>query len=110
MPFQFDQTVRVHRCDPAGGVFYPRYFEMLTICCEEWLLAVPGLRLSEMATRSGLLAPTLSISAEFQKPCRLGEELTWRVTPQHLGKSSCRLGYQLFAGTSFGQASCRPWC
>ena len=35
MAFVFPQKVRFQHCDPAGIVFYPRYFEMLNTTIEE---------------------------------------------------------------------------
>ena len=35
-PFISQVEVRFRHCDPAGIVFYPRYFEMINDFVEEW--------------------------------------------------------------------------
>ncbi|CPO21707.1 4-hydroxybenzoyl CoA thioesterase [Bordetella pertussis] len=35
-PFVSEVEVRFRHCDPAGIVFYPRYFEMINDFVEEW--------------------------------------------------------------------------
>ena len=35
-PFVSQVEVRFRHCDPAGIVFYPRYFEMINDFVEEW--------------------------------------------------------------------------
>ena len=37
MAFLHPQAVLFRHCDPAGIVFYPRYFEMLNDCVEAFL-------------------------------------------------------------------------
>ena len=37
MGFEFRQTIGFKHCDPAGIVFYPRYFEMFNDCVEAFL-------------------------------------------------------------------------
>ncbi|MBY0236971.1 MAG: acyl-CoA thioesterase, partial [Burkholderiaceae bacterium] len=34
--FERRELVRFGHCDPAGIVFYPRYFEMLNALVEDW--------------------------------------------------------------------------
>ena len=43
MSFQISTKVRFGDVDPAGIVFYPRYFEMLNAAVEDWFtMAAPG--------------------------------------------------------------------
>ena len=41
--FQREQVVRFGHCDPAGIVFFPRYFEMLNELVEDWFAQALGL-------------------------------------------------------------------
>ena len=38
--FATEILVRFQHCDPAGIVFYPRYFEMISQSVEEWFAAL----------------------------------------------------------------------
>ena len=40
MAYEFHQKVLFKHCDPAGIVFYPRYFEMMTGCVEHFFVEV----------------------------------------------------------------------
>jgi len=98
MAFVFSQRVRFQHCDPAGIVFFPRYFEMLNATVEEWFAERLGLPFAEMhgPTEGGI--PTARIHADFRAPSRLGELLDWRLAPRRLGRSSCELGVTAACG------------
>jgi 4-hydroxybenzoyl-CoA thioesterase len=91
MAFVYPQRVRFQHCDPAGIVFYPRYFEMLNAVVEAWFAERSGMSFDEMhgPTRGGV--PTASVRADFRAPSRLGDLLDWRLAPKRLGRSSCEL-------------------
>lgn len=81
-------AVEFNHCDPAGIVFYPRYFEMINSVIENFFasaLAYPFARIT-MAEHSGV--PTVRIEAEFQAPSRLGDQLEFRLKVAQLGRSS----------------------
>ena len=92
MAFVFPQRVRFQHCDPAGIVFFPRYFEMVNATVEEWFGERLGMSFAEMhgPTQGGV--PTASIRADFRAPSRLGDLLEWRLKPRRLGRSSCEIG------------------
>jgi 4-hydroxybenzoyl-CoA thioesterase len=98
MPFVFSQKVRFQHCDPAGIVFFPRYFEMVNATVEEWFAERLGMSFAEMhgPTQGGV--PTASIRADFRAPSRLGDLLEWRLAPRRLGRSSCELGISATCG------------
>jgi 4-hydroxybenzoyl-CoA thioesterase len=90
MPFTVTRTVRFQHCDPAGIVFYPRYFEMINATVEDWFEAM-GMPFSAMHGAEGAGVPTVSISAEFPAPSRLGDRLEFGVTVEKLGRASAGL-------------------
>ena len=98
MAFHFAQRVRFQHCDPAGIVFYPRYFEMLNATVEEWFGERLGLPFAEMhgPTQGGV--PTASFRADFRAPSRLGDLLDWRLAPRRLGRTSCELALTASCG------------
>ena len=89
--FTFPQRVRFQHCDPAGIIFYPRYFEMLNATVEEWFATRLGLSFAEIHGPMQRGVPTARFTAEFTAPSRLGELLDWRLVPRRIGRSSCEL-------------------
>jgi 4-hydroxybenzoyl-CoA thioesterase len=98
MDFVFLQRVRFQHCDPAGIVFFPRYFEMVNATVEEWFAERLGMPFAELhgPTHGGV--PTTHIHADFRAPSRLGDLLEWRLAPRHLGRTSCELGLSAACG------------
>lgn len=88
----YSRSIRIefNHCDPAGIVFYPRYFEMTNSVAENFFRDVAGLSYAEMMQAfSGV--PTARLEADFHKPSRLGEVLDWQVTAGRFGGSSLEL-------------------
>ncbi|QIE57476.1 acyl-CoA thioesterase [Pikeienuella piscinae] len=92
MAFTHHLKVLFQHCDPAGIVFYPRYFEMANEAVEAWFadrLATPFERLHGTM---GLAIPTVALQVEFVAPSRHGDRLTFRLQPDRIGRSSLALG------------------
>jgi len=91
----FHRPLRVefNHCDPAGIVFYPRYFEMANATVENFFrgpLQMPFEAL--MATGRGV--PTASLKVDFHAPSRLGDLLDWQLRITRLGRASLGLDLQ----------------
>ncbi|MDQ2067844.1 thioesterase family protein [Xinfangfangia sp. CPCC 101601] len=90
----FRQPIRIefNHCDPAGIVFYPRYFEMTNSVCQSFCREIIGHSYAEMMAR-GQGLPAANIAVNFHLPSRLEEVLDWRMQVTRLGGSSlaCRL-------------------
>ncbi|MES2145610.1 MAG: thioesterase family protein [Pseudomonadota bacterium] len=79
--------VEFNHCDPAGIVFYPRYFEMTNSVVENFFREVAGQSFAAMmAADEGV--PTARIETDFHLPSRLGDVLEWRLSVTRLGQSS----------------------
>jgi len=89
MTFSTTQKVLFRHCDPAGIVFYPRYFEMINDSVESFFAEAIGLPFEVMHRTHGV--PTVKIAAEFSAVSRHGDMLTITVTPRRLGRSSVDL-------------------
>lgn len=79
--------VEFNHCDPAGIVFYPRYFEMTNAAVESLFrdgLRHPFARL----VAEGAGVPTARIEIDFRAPSRLGDRLDLGVDVLALGRSS----------------------
>ena len=86
--FRFDQKVLFKHCDPAGIVFYPRYFEMINDCVEAFFdhLGHPFEVLHQSAA-----VPTAAIETRFSAPSRHGDHLTLMLEAVKLGRRSLDL-------------------
>ena len=89
--FRHDIKVLFQHCDPAGIVFYPRYFEMVNQTVEEWHETGLGYSFATMHMRDQRGVPTVSISADFAAPSRLGEVLAWSLQVVRMGRTSAHL-------------------
>lgn len=81
--FTLEQKVLFKHCDPAGIVFFPRYFEMINDCVEHFFDEVLCWPFETLLETAGV--PTVDISTRFLAPSRHGERL-------HLGLSVTRVG------------------
>lgn len=79
--------VEFNHCDPAGIVFYPRYFEMTNSVVENFFREVVLHPFAAMMA-SGEGVPTARIETDFHLPSRLGDVLDWRLVVTRLGRSS----------------------
>ena len=87
-------VVRFRHCDPAGIVFYPRYFEILNDLVEDWYAAI-GWSFSDMIGRQGVAVPLVAIEASFTAPSRLGDRLRASLSIASMGRTSCTLDVRL---------------
>lgn len=85
----YSRAIRVefNHCDPAGIVFYPRYFEMTNSVCENFFREVVGFSYRAMMDE-GIGVPTVHIETDFKVPSRLGDLLDWRLVVKRVGGSS----------------------
>lgn len=79
--------IEFNHCDPAGIVFYPRYFEMTNSVCENFFREVVGYSYHAMMD-DGIGVPTARIETDFKAPSRLGDVLDWALVIERLGGSS----------------------
>lgn len=82
--------VRFKHCDPAGIVFYPRYFEMMNDLVEDWCAEGLGLSFGEMHLRNAMGVPTANIECRFSAPS-FCETLQRSLEVSRLGRSSMTL-------------------
>ncbi|CTQ52143.1 acyl-CoA thioester hydrolase, YbgC/YbaW family [Roseibium album] len=94
--FRYEQPILFKHCDPAGIVFYPRYFEMMNDCVEDFFAEVLRWPFSEIHTSAAV--PTAEIRTRFIAPSRLGDQLTLVLRVSLVGRTSC--GLTLDAGCS----------
>ncbi|HZU63293.1 MAG TPA: thioesterase family protein [Novosphingobium sp.] len=91
IPFATTAKVRFAHVDPAGIVFYPRYFEMLNGAVEDWFALGLGQDFRHLHLDRKVGTPTVKLEATFSAPSFLGDDLDITITPLSLGRSSCPL-------------------
>jgi 4-hydroxybenzoyl-CoA thioesterase len=89
--------IEFNHCDPAGIVFYPRYFEMTNSVVENFFDEVLGHSYAHMMEeRRGV--PTVRIEVDFRVPSRLGDKPEFRLELLGVGRSSVRFQVSAWAG------------
>lgn len=91
--FMRPHRVRFGECDPAGIVFYPRYFEMVTELQEDWFSDGLGIDHRDLHMVRGLITPTAHLECDFHRPSRLGDLLDCVWDVDRIGGASlhCRV-------------------
>ena len=76
--------IEFNHCDPAGIVFYPRYFEMTNSVVENFFREAMDYPFARMMAE-GVGTPTVKLEMDFKSPSRLGEVLDWALEVRRLG-------------------------
>lgn len=92
-PFRHARTVTFGECDPAGVVYFPRYFDWFHQAMEAWFGEALGLPYAQVLERHGF--PSAHAEADYKRPCRPGERLTVELRVGELGGSSLRLDFRV---------------
>ncbi|EAV46136.1 thioesterase superfamily protein [Stappia aggregata IAM 12614] len=85
--FRFEQPILFKHCDPAGIVFYPRYFEMMSDCVEAFFDKVVEWPFKDIHKVGAV--PTAEIRTRFLAPSRLGDHLVFNLKLTTVGRTSC---------------------
>ena len=89
MAFCITQKVLFKHCDPAGIVFYPRYFEMINDLVEVFFSDALKYPFETIHKTNGV--PTVEISIKFPAASRHGDILDICLEPQKIGRTSCNI-------------------
>lgn len=87
-PFVSEVNVRFRHCDPAGIVFYPRYFEMINDFVEEWFDKGMGLPFHTLHVARRIGTPLASVQCDFSAPSRWHETLRQELIVRRIGGAS----------------------
>lgn len=93
-----ERTVKIEwgDCDPAGIVFYPRYFAMFDASTTALFERVLGMTKYQFLKHYGSHGyPMLDTQARFLRPTRYGDSVTIRSEIVRLGKSSFEVAHKL---------------
>lgn len=83
--------VEFNHCDPAGIVFYPRYFEMTNSVVENFFAEVVGRSFAAMHRGAANGVPTVHLEADFLAPSRLGDLLDFTLAVEAVGRTSLKI-------------------
>ncbi|MFN3207903.1 MAG: acyl-CoA thioesterase [Roseovarius sp.] len=84
-------------CDPAGIVYYPRFFEWFDRAFHDWLRQFGGHQ--DLCVRLGSIGLGLmSVDAAFRSPARDGDDLSIRIATLEWSQSSLGLNYEIACG------------
>ncbi len=99
--FTVKNTIRFNHCDPAGIVFFPRYFEMMNRALEKFFTEILGKSFQDFMNEN-IITPTCHISSDFILPCRLEEKISIHLTLSKISRSTAYFNYE-FEGEDGGK-------
>jgi 4-hydroxybenzoyl-CoA thioesterase len=88
-------TVRFGDCDPAGIVYFPRFFDLFHQAMESWFPAELGFGYHEFVRGRQLGFPAVHSEADFQRPSRFGDVIAIHLSVTRLGASSIGFRYAI---------------
>jgi len=94
LSFKVQYPIRFSHCDPAGIVYFPRFFDLLHHAMEDWFTNGLGERFSDLVIAKGMGTPTVSTHCDFLSPARFGDVLTIELSILRLGTASVELLFQ----------------
>jgi 4-hydroxybenzoyl-CoA thioesterase len=91
--FRVEYPIRFSHCDPAGQVYFPRFFDLLHDAMEDWFNTGLEERFSDLLMKRQLGTPTVGTQCDFISPARFGDTLIIELSILKLGKSSVELAF-----------------
>jgi 4-hydroxybenzoyl-CoA thioesterase len=97
-------------CDPAGIVYFPRFFEMFHAAMETWFGHALGLPYDQVITGRKIGFPAVHTEADFKSTTRFGERVAVELRVARLGTSSLELAYSIVGPDGVTRAVGRTVC
>jgi 4-hydroxybenzoyl-CoA thioesterase len=86
-------------CDPAGIIYYVRYFEIFDVSTTMLFERVIGMKKIQYLKAYNFLGhPVAETRAKFRAPTRFGDEVRIETQVVAVGRSSIKLEHHLFLG------------
>jgi 4-hydroxybenzoyl-CoA thioesterase len=84
-------------CDPAGIVFFPRYFEYFNISTEAHLEICFGRKKPRWVSDYGIIGiPSVGAQAKFISPSRYGDDIVVETAFTEIKRTSFSLQHRIF--------------
>ena len=93
MSYAVEFTVRFGEIDPAGVVYYPRFFNYFHKAFESWFDDALGVPYSVVIGEQNIGFPSVKVETEFRKPLRYGERVRVEIELVDIGKRSITVQY-----------------
>jgi len=91
--FTYTVHARFGDCDPAGIVYFPRFFDWFHQAMEAWFGDALDLPYHELLKARGL--PAVHTEADYRTPVRLGDRIDVELRVRRIGRSSIVLDYRV---------------
>jgi 4-hydroxybenzoyl-CoA thioesterase len=89
--FSVEYPILFSHCDPAGIVYFPRFFDLLHRAMEDWFTFGLEERFADFIMKKKLGIPTVGTKVDFVGPARFGDLLKVELRVANLGSSSIEL-------------------
>jgi 4-hydroxybenzoyl-CoA thioesterase len=94
------RTIRIEwgDCDPAGIVFFPRYFAYFDACTAGMFEAVGLMKAALLAKYDIVGFPVVEVSANFMLPSKFGDDVVVETSILEWRRSSFRVQHRALKG------------
>ena len=89
--------VRWGDCDPAGIVYYPRFFDYFHQAMETWFAEGLGQPYATVIVGRKIGFPSVHLDADFRRPSAFGDSLEVELRVVRLGHKSIRFDMRIVA-------------
>lgn len=91
-----EQPVRFSQCDPAGIVYFARYFDMMNSAVEDWFGEALGLPYATLIGPRRIGLGYGHAEADFLRPARMGDRLAFAILVERIGGASLGLAIHAY--------------
>jgi acyl-CoA thioesterase FadM len=96
--WQTEIRIRFSHCDPAGIVYFARYFDLMNGVVEDWFSGALGLDYAEFIGPRRIGLGYASCEADFAAPGFMGDHITFAVLVERIGGASLSLRIHAYRG------------
>ena len=90
--------IRFSHCDPAGIVYFARYFDLMNGVVEDWFSGALGLDYAEFIGPRRVGLGYASCEADFAAPGFMGDRISFAVLVERIGGASLTLRILAYRG------------
>ncbi|MGA0593769.1 acyl-CoA thioesterase [Enterovirga sp. CN4-39] len=90
--------IRFSHCDPAGIVYFARYFDLMNGVVEDWFSGALGLDYAEFIGPRRVGLGYASCEADFAAPGFMGDRISFAVLVERIGAASLALRILAYRG------------
>lgn len=102
--------IRFGDCDPAGILYYPRYFDLFHQAMEAWFDGPLDLPYATFIQDHGLGLPAVHAEADYKAPTAYGERVGVQLQVARLGRTSIGFQYAVWGDERTLRATGRTVC